>query len=117
MCAVSASMLNENSLVIAISSTGSTKEIIDAVELAKNNNVPIVGITCNKFSPLAELSDYVLLTASSGITISDRGNEIRLSQLFITDALCSYIRSVIDKSGQNIYYKLQKIISSHSIVD
>lgn len=117
LCAVSTSMLNKDSLVIAFSSTGCTKEIIDTVELAKNNNVPIVSITCNKNSPLAKISDHVLLTTSSGMTISDRGNEVRLSQLFIVDALCSYIRSVIDNSGNNLYFKLQEIIKLHSVSD
>lgn len=117
MCAVSASMLNKNCLVIAISSSGCTKEILDAAELAKSNGVPIISIVGNKFSPLAQLSDDVLLTASSGITISDRSNEIRLSQLLITDALCSYIRSIVDTGGKEFYYRLKKILSSHSVND
>ena len=117
LCAVSASMLDSDSLVIAVSSTGKTKEILDAAEIAKARNVPIVSITCNKFSPLAKLSDSVLLTASSGIALSEQANEIRLSQLFITDAICSYIRTVSEKSTKETYYKLQKIISSHSITD
>ena len=117
LCAVSASMLNEDSLVIAVSSTGKTKEILDAIEIAKSKNVPIVSITCNKFSPLAKMSDYVLLTASSGMALTEQANEIRLSQLFITDAICSFIRTKTNKSNQESYYKLQKIISSHSIID
>lgn len=117
MCAVSASMLDSSSLAIAISSSGRTKEILDTVEIAKKNGVPIICLTSNKSSPLAAMADDVLLTAPSGTSISSRNNEIRMAQLFVIDALCSYIRCVIDAGGQNHYYKLQKIISSHNVYD
>lgn len=115
MSAVAASMLNEKSLVIALSSSGSTKEIIDTVEIAKNCKSSTICITSNKYSPLANISDCVLLTANSGTTISEKQNEIRLSQLLLTDTLCSYIRSVMDESGKKHYYKLEKILNSHSV--
>ena len=117
MFAVSATMLNNESLVIAVSSSGRTKEIIDAVTIAKENNTPLIAITSNKFSPLAQMADAVLLTAPSGSTISDRVDEIRLSQLLIADTLCSYIRSLIDSSGKERYYKISQIMNSHSIKD
>lgn len=117
MCAVSASMLDGDGLVIAVSSSGRTKEIIQAAELAKANGTPVICLTANKTSPLAKLSDHVLLTASSGQSVSGRSDEIRASQLFVVDTLCSYVRSIIDADGRNHYYKLRDIISSHSIED
>ena len=115
MTAVSASMLDEDCLVIAVSSSGQTKEIIDAVQIAKNNRVPIIAITANNNSLLAKMSDNVLLAAASGVSISDSTDEIRMTQLLLTDTLCSYIRSFIDLEGKNHYYKLKDILSSNSI--
>lgn len=117
MSAVSASMLDQNSLVIAVSSTGQTKEVIDAVTIAKNNGVPVICLTSNKSSRLAQMADEVLLAASSGVSISDRSDEIRMTELLLVDTLCSYIRSIIDTEGEKHYYKLKDIISSHSIKD
>ena len=117
MSAVSASMLNEKSLVIAISATGQTKEIIDTVALAKRNGTPVVCLTAERSSALARMADEVLLASASGITISDRTDEIRMTQLLLADTLCSYIRSVIDAKGEKHYYKLRDIIGSHSIKD
>lgn len=117
MSAVSASMLNEKSLVIAISATGQTKEVIDTVELARRNGTPVVCLTANKASLLARMADEVLLASASGISISDRSDEIRMTQLLLADTLCSYIRSVIDAKGEKHYYKLRDIIGSHSIED
>lgn len=115
MGAVAASMLSSDSLVIAFSNSGQTKEIVDAVEIAKNCNAKSLCITSNKRSPLASLCDCTLFTTNSGSTISDRYNEVRLSQMIIVDTLCSHIRSVIDESGKKHYFKLEKILNSHSI--
>lgn len=117
MCSVSASMLDSNSLVIAVSATGQTKEVIDAVNIAKKNGVDIISITANKNSVLANISDHILIAASSGMSISDRTDEIRITQLLIVDTICSYIRSVIDTEGTKRYYKLTEIMNSHSIKD
>ncbi len=115
MGAVAASMLNKDCLVIALSSSGQTKDILDAVEIAKNSGANILSITSNRFSPLAKQSDAFLLTTNSGDTISDKNNEIRLSQLLLCDTLCSYVRSVIDETGKNHYFKLEKILNLHSV--
>lgn len=116
-CAISASMLSEDSLVIAVSSSGKTKDVIDAVKAAKANNVPVVCITSHKTSPLAQLSDEVLISAPSGISIGGMSTEIRQSQLLLTDAICAYIRSSIDADGQNTYFALQEILNSHNVKD
>lgn len=116
-CAVSASMLGEGSLVVAISSSGQTRDIINAVGLAKANGVPVVAITAHKSSPLAKLSDRVLVALPSGNAVSTNATEIRLSQLALTDALCSYIRNKIDADGNNRYFKMSEILKSHNVGD
>lgn len=116
-CALSASMLKEDSLVIAISSSGETQDVIDAVRLAKENNVPVICITAHKNSPLAKLSNVVLVAAPSGSSISTNANEIRISQLAITDALCSYLRLKLDGDGKTGYFKFNSILSMHNVRD
>lgn len=113
-CAVSASLLDKNSLVIAISSSGETKDVIDAVKLAKGNGVPVVCITGNKNSPLAKLSDDVLVAAPSGEQVYDNNTEIRLSQLLLTDALCEYIVKSSKERGES-FKLMYKILNSHSV--
>ena len=116
-CAVSASMLGGDSLVIAVSSSGQTQDVIDAVRLAKANGVPVVAITSNRGSPLAGLSDKVLIAAPSGNSLSTSPPEIRMSQLALTDAICSYIRSKLDSDGNKTYFKMNEILSSHNVRD
>lgn len=114
-CSISATMLDENSLVIAVSSSGKTKDVIDAVKNAKANNVPIVSVTSNINSPLAKLSDEVLIAPASGNSISNSSSEIRSSQLLLTDTICSYIRSKTNKINENRYFELKKILNSHNV--
>lgn len=116
-CAVSASMLGEGSIVVAISASGQTQDVIDAVKLAKSNGVPIVCITAHKSSPLAKLSDEVLISAPSGNSLISNATEIRLSQLLLTDALCSYLQSQLDADGQKGYFKMNEILKSHNVKD
>ena len=112
---VSASMLDSSSVVIAVSVSGKTKDVIDAVMTAKQNNVPIIALTSNANSHLAKISDVVLLASSSGTNISNSAYEMQFCQLLIADAVCSYIRHKIDKDGSKNYFKVKEIISSHSI--
>ena len=115
-CAVSASLLDKDSVVVAISSSGETKDVIDAVKLAKSNSVPVVCITANKNSPLAKLSDDVLIAAQSGNEVLDKNTEIRLSQLVLTDAICDYIMKRSSERRKN-FELMYKILNSHSVED
>jgi len=114
-CAVSASMLDKTSLVMAVSSSGKTKDVIDAVEIAKANSVPIIAITSNKYSPLAKLSDVALIAGVSGNSEAAVQNEVRNSQLALADALVAYLRRVIDEDGKLCYSRLKNILTSHNV--
>lgn len=117
MCSVSAALLDEFDLVIAISSSGRTKDVLDAVKIAKANRVPVVCITSHREAPLVKLSDEALLCASSGSSISNRMDEIRLAQMFLNDSLSSYIRYKIDETGEKRFYQVEELIQAHSVYD
>lgn len=116
-CAVSASMLDKESLVIAVSSSGRTKDIIDAVKAAKANGVQVVCITEHKNSPLAKLSDEVLIACASGRSLSGNASEVSLSQKVLSDTICAYIRSRKDMAGEKQYYEMSSILNSHNVKD
>lgn len=115
--AIAASMLDKDCLAIAISGSGKTKEVIDSVKCAKERGVPIVSITSNKNSPLALLSDQVLIAASGGKTTINDPLRVQLSQMLLTDTICSYLRSKIDAESKERYLELRKILTSHNVED
>lgn len=84
---MSASMLGKDDLAIAISSGGTTREVVDAVSIAKKSGASIVSITSNAFSPLAKLSDFVLLTAAGKGKKQNELDNVRMSQLLLTDTI------------------------------
>ena len=116
-CAISATTLGEGSLVIAISSSGQTKDVLDAVSLAKANGVQVVALTADKGSPLAAMSDKLLLAAPCGNALSTSDTEIRMSQLCITDAICAYLQMKMDADGSERFYKMSEILRSHNVRD
>ena len=114
MFAVNASTLTKDDLVITISSSGTTKEVIDAVSIAKEKGVKIVSLTANGFSPLAKLSDDVLLTAFGNGKDRNKIDNVRMSQLLIVDTLYTYIRKRVDPNGEKSK-NISRIISLHNI--
>ena len=114
-CAVSASLLDKDSLVVAISASGQTKDVIDAVKLAKAKGAKIVAITSNKNSALSSLADYLLVSLPSGNSNLTDQTEIRISQLAVIDALCSFIRR---KTGDaKKYFEIEDILLTHNVKD
>lgn len=80
---------NENTLVVAISLTGSTKDIVDSVSIAKENHAKVIAITSYVRSPLTKVSDIVLLTSGKESPLDGGSMVGKVSQLFVVDALCT----------------------------
>lgn len=82
-----ASLLTEKDLVIAISDSGRTKELMESLEIAKNAGAKIVSITSNMGSPVTEISDIVLLTSSKETPFRGSALASRMAQLAVIDVL------------------------------
>jgi RpiR family carbohydrate utilization transcriptional regulator len=91
ICPVSAAMLDEESLAIAISYTGRTQDIVKAVRIAKRQKAKTLCITSFANSPLASLCDLSLIVASKEAEIEGEATAARLTQLLLIDSICSFI--------------------------
>lgn len=80
---------NEKTLIIAISLTGSTMDIVDAVRIAKGKNAKIIAITSYVRSPLTRFADTVLLTSGKENPLDGGSMVGKVSQLFVIDLLCT----------------------------
>lgn len=65
MMKINSSIMKDNDVVIGISASGETIEVIDAVELAKKEGAKAMSITSMKHSTLYENSDLALVSYSS----------------------------------------------------
>jgi DNA-binding MurR/RpiR family transcriptional regulator len=100
---VDASFLNQNDVVVFISNSGKTKEIVSAALLAKEKKAKIISVVKLGSSLLADLSDIVLYTTSLEGEFRSAAMTSRISQFCVIDALftnCAYID--IDKSVKMI---------------
>ena len=91
---VDATFLNNKDVVIFISNSGKTKEIVSSALLAKENGATIISITKLGTSVLADISDIVLYTSSLEGEFRSAAMTSRISQLAMVDALfthCAYV--------------------------
>ena len=114
MCPVSAAMLDEDCLAIAISSSGQTKDICDTLQIARENGVPTVCITGNPRGPVAALCDEILQVPVNPSVTKNRPDVARSCAGLLIETLCTYIRQ--QENGERKQYdRLSKILNSHSI--
>ncbi|GGF22890.1 hypothetical protein GCM10010954_22110 [Halobacillus andaensis] len=89
--AMSASVLSEKDVVIGISHTGATKEVLNALKLAKDAGATVICITNSSKSPITKISDIVLQTASKETLFRTDAISSRIAQLTIIDILVASI--------------------------
>ncbi len=88
MQAIAVSQLRSGDTVIGISQSGASKDIVESMKVAKARGATTVAITSRERSPIARLSDIVLLTDTEETRHSTLGLNSHLSRLVVIDALC-----------------------------
>ena len=90
-----------NTVIIAISLTGSTKDIVDAVQMAKQNQAKVIAITNYVRSPLTKLADVILLTSGKENPLDGGSLVAKISQLYVIDLLCTgYALEIYDAANK-----------------
>jgi len=80
-------LLTEEDLVIGISDSGKTKELIESLEIVKLTMAKIIAITSNLGSPITKLADITLLTSSQETPFRGSALASRMAQLAVIDVL------------------------------
>lgn len=88
MQAIAVSQLKEGDTLIGISQSGASKDIAEALKAAKARGAVTIAITSREKSPVARISDIVLLTDTEETRHSSLGLNSHLSRLVVVDALC-----------------------------
>lgn len=107
-----ANSVNQDTVIIAISLTGSTKDIIDAVETSKDNGASIIAITNYTESPLSKFADIVLLTSAKENPLDSGSLVSKISQLFVIDLLCTGITTRNYEDAKKTKEKIAQTISN-----
>ncbi|WP_139892528.1 MurR/RpiR family transcriptional regulator [Bacillus sp. D386] len=86
---MTASLLGKEDLIIAISSSGSTKDVVDAVKIAKENSAFVICITNQARSPITKYADLILLAANKESPFEGGIFSSKIAQLLLLDILAT----------------------------
>ncbi|WP_296897030.1 MurR/RpiR family transcriptional regulator [uncultured Megamonas sp.] len=84
-------LLHENDVVVVISHSGESFEIIKAVELAKKNSTKLIVITSNRDTVLKEYADACIFYETRESTLETGSITTKLTQIFIIDLLYTQV--------------------------
>jgi RpiR family carbohydrate utilization transcriptional regulator len=87
MQSIASAYLTKDDVVVGISHSGSSKEVVDAVNIAKKNGATVICITNFGRSPLSDLADIKLYTASKETKYRIVALASRIAQITIIDSL------------------------------
>ncbi|MDR2022738.1 MAG: MurR/RpiR family transcriptional regulator [Hungatella sp.] len=80
-------LADKDDIIIAISQSGSSRQIIQGMELAREKGLKIMAITGYRQSPVSELADYVLISNGRKESFDYYKNYAHLKETALIDAL------------------------------
>lgn len=102
---MAASLMRAGDILLCISHSGQTTDVISMMKIARENNVKTICITNYPNSPLSLIADYSIISAVRNNPITGENATARIVNLNILDALFTMIAS---KRNQQSRISLQK---------
>ncbi|MBQ4629663.1 MAG: MurR/RpiR family transcriptional regulator [Clostridia bacterium] len=112
MQVIAASHLDNNDVAIAISHSGSSKDIVDALKIAKEHGASTISISNHGKSPILRYSDIVLSTSADETEYNILALNSRIVQLAIIDALYFYVVYNRSSSAMDSIKETEKALMS-----
>jgi DNA-binding MurR/RpiR family transcriptional regulator len=116
----SIAMLNPGDVLVAISHSGMTLDIVEVITEFKKRGVTVVLITNTLRSSATAVSDLILYTSARETTFRSGATASRIAQLTVVDCLCVALaqrnwkgtKNSLDQSRHAVGYRSGKKISS-----
>ena len=102
---IMSAIMNRGDVIVAISHSGTTKEILKTVELAKENKVKIISLTEDTDNPLRNLADAELTYVSSETILETGSFSSKIQQIFLMDLV--YTEVIKDMFNEAVDRKLR----------
>jgi DNA-binding MurR/RpiR family transcriptional regulator len=84
----SISLLTKGDVLVAVSHSGTTLDVVDVINEFRNRGVQIILITNSLRSPAVDAADLVLYTSARETTFRSGATASRIAQLTVVDCLC-----------------------------
>lgn len=109
---MSAALMTENDIAVAISYSGSTKDTIEVAKVAKERGAKVIAITRFAKSPLTNYADITLLCGANEGPLQGGSLSAKLAQLYLLDILyMEYFRRTKKESTIN------KEITANAVIE
>ena len=112
MQVILASHMSDKDAVLAISHSGASKDIVEALQIAKSCGAKTISITNYGKNPVGKYSDICLHTASDETQFRNLALSSRIAQLAIIDTMYLYIAMRRDKSALAAINKVEAALTS-----
>lgn len=106
--------LKKGDVLIAISASGASKHLLTMAEVAHKNGAVVIAITNQPHSPLAETSDYVLVTATRENIFHEQTSFTRMAAMAVIDSLFLLLFSMKRDSFQYLS-EHEQVVSEEKI--
>ena len=88
MQAIAAGQLQSGDVLMGISQSGTSRDIVDCMKMARARGAFTISITSRERSPITRQSDILLITDTEETLHSELGLNSHLARLVVIDALC-----------------------------
>jgi DNA-binding MurR/RpiR family transcriptional regulator len=109
--AMNCSLVKKGDVVIGISTSGSTKDLVDAIAIAKRNGAYIICITNHMKSPITKHGNVALLTSGMEDPLHGGAFSSLISQMHALDILTRYIERQQKERSMEALQKTAKAVS------
>ncbi|CUX46362.1 MurR/RpiR family transcriptional regulator [Clostridium sp. C105KSO13] len=102
--------MTENDVLLAISHSGSSRNVSDAIKLAKEKGAAVITITSSGHSPASKLSDIRLFTRSQETKYRTYAISSRMAELTIIDTLYTGVALQMEEQAITNFEALEKAL-------
>ena len=97
---MSAVQLQPTDVAVAISTSGSTRDTVEALRAAKETGATTICLTCHGRSPITRVADIVLLAAAQPMAMGGHQIYTRVSQIAVIDVLAAAV--ALRREGESL---------------
>ncbi|HEH9773200.1 TPA: MurR/RpiR family transcriptional regulator [Pasteurella multocida] len=105
-----AALMQEGDVVVGISHSGHSKEVIQALNIAKKNSATTIAITHNLRSPITHAADYVLINGNRQGQLQGDSMGTKIAQLFVLDLIYTLIVQATEDTATKTKQKTVNVI-------
>lgn len=105
-----AALMNQADVVIGISHSGYSQEVIQSLAIAQKNGAKTVAITHNLRSPITQVADHVLINGNRQGQLQGDSMRTKIAQLFVLDLIYSLIVQANEEQATKTKQKTLNVI-------